>query len=94
MVRFLTTSTNFFGFSILSKKSSSDVRIKDLALSWAHGAIKTFKSKLKSTNKNENFIIKLIKLILLIPKFQNIISSFLSSYLSNMYEKDKKIAKG
>ena len=75
---------NFFGFNIDSKKFRSDERIKDLALSCVNGAIKAFKSKLKNTKKNENFIKKLIKSIFFIPKFQNIISSFFSSYFNKM----------
>ena len=58
-------SINFFGLSMLSKKSKSEERIKDLALSWDNGTITAFNNKLKSTKKNESFIKKLIKLILL-----------------------------
>jgi leucyl aminopeptidase len=44
----------------------------------------TINNKLTSTNQRENFIKKFIKLIFLIPKFQNITSSFLFSYFNNM----------
>ena len=48
-----TESINFLGFSILSKKSKSEDRINDLALSWVKGTTINDKKNEKKMNKNE-----------------------------------------
>ena len=79
---------------MLSKKSKSEDRINDLALSCDRGEISALSNKLKRTKTNDSFIKKLRNSIFFIPKFQNITSSFLFSYFSKMYEKDKNTTKG
>jgi len=79
---------------MFSKKSKSEERIKDLALSCVKGTISVFNSRLNKTNINENFIKKFINLIFEIPKFQNIINSFFVSYFNRIYANAKKTENG
>ena len=77
-----------------SKKLTEDDLRNDLAKSWVFGTIAAERKIWRIVIKIENFIKKLINSILLIPKFQKIINSFLTSYFAITYIKLKKSING
>ena len=72
-------SLKTFGLTKFSKKLTEDVLRNDLAKSWVLGTIEAERKIWRIVIKIENFIKKLINSILLTPKFQKIINSFLIS---------------